>query len=295
MAHEYIRSRALMNQLEADLGLISLYSGSAVDPVNRLQDLPEIGLSQHRQFRRFVNSSINIQTGMLTLYVRALSPQAAMEVSEQATLRVAERVNALSSELSEARITRADAAVAAARAALLDAQANVTQLQISSGEADPQTRIQGVYRTIAQLENEVEDLRAKITEMRIANHEDSPQTQRLIEFLGVQTQRIEDLRNTLVSGGATSDDTALNALLLDYEQAILQVRIAQEALTVALSSQFQVREKAALGRSQFQVVVPPTPAERPTHPNVLNAVLICFFTTLSALSLIRLLRRSPLA
>lgn len=295
MAHEFIRSRAMMDQLEQDLGLTTLYSGPVMDPVHKLRDIPGIGLSKDKQFSRFVNSAINIQTGMLTLYVRALSPQDAMQISELTIDRVAERVNALSSNLSDERIKRSDAAVTAARAALLDAQASVTHLQISSGEADPQTRIQGVYRTIAQLQADVEVLRSKIAEAKVADQGTSSRTQRLMELEEIQITRIAELRQALVSGQDTYEGRALNELLLEYEQAALQVSIAQEALTAALTSQIQVREKAALGRSQFQVVVPPSPADLPTHPNILNAVLICLFTTLSLFSLARLLRRSPLA
>ncbi|MFG5384131.1 hypothetical protein [Yoonia sp. R2-816] len=295
MAHEYVRSRAMMVQLEQDMDLVTRYSGPQMDVVRRLRDVPALGINKSDQFSRFVDSSINIQTGLMTLYVRALSPDDANQISEQIITRVAERVNALSSELFGERIAQAEGAVAQAREALVQAQAYLTQLQIDSGEANPQARIEGIYRTIGQLETTAEELRGQIDAAEVAGQSDTYQTQRLEELEAAQQARIEELRRKLVQDPDGNGDRALNTLLLEFELAVLQVRIAEETLTAALVGLVQAQEEAALGRSQFQVVVPPNTGNIPSSPNMLINALIAFFSTLSALSIFRLLRSNRLS
>lgn len=54
-AYEFIRSESLMQRLEAEDGIISRFSGPAIDPIRRLRDLPVLGLTRHDLFGSFVD------------------------------------------------------------------------------------------------------------------------------------------------------------------------------------------------------------------------------------------------
>lgn len=295
MAHEFVQSQALMDRLETDIGLVSRYSGPQMDFVWRLRDMPSLGISKRALFSRFVDSSINIQTGLMTLFVRAPSSGEAQQVSQLILDRVAERINALSAEMFDERILQAEGAVRDAHAALLRAQSDLTQLQIKSGEANPQLRIVGIYAAIQQLETQMQDLRSQMAATKVAGEGNATyQTKRLKKLERDLLGRIEDQRRLLVDGKGGADGRALNTLLLEYELAVLQVRVAEETLSTSRLALLQTNEKAALGRSHFQIVVPPKTAAYPRYPNIAVTGLIVFFTMLSGLSVYRLLRSTKL-
>lgn len=288
MAHEYIQSQALLDQLEGDLGTVTFLSSDALDPIGRLRDIPVLRIDKRDMFSRFVKSSINIQTGLLTLYVRMPDPDMAQTTSEVVIQDVADQINALSQTLFVERIEQAEAAVGDAQASLVEKQADLTRLQIESGEANPQARIEGVFGTIVQLEAELQTLRSRIDRARVAGQSDTFQTQQLQELEATLLARIEDQRNHLIE--RSSDGTRpLNSLLVDYELALLQVRIAEQILAAAITSLSEARENAALGRSQFQIVVPPNRADYAKQPNVLVTALIAFISLVGLFSVVKLL------
>lgn len=288
MADEYINSRTMMDYLERDLSLISRLSSSEIDPLFRLRDIPSLGISRTSQFSRYVESSIDIQSGLMTLYVRALSPEDAHEISESILFLTAEHINSLSTRLFEERIVQTEMGVEGAQEELVSAQRNLTQLQVASGEADPSARIATIYATIGQLETELEKMRTEFAELEVSGQSDSFQTGRLTDLIVVQQQRIIDFRNQLF----TSDDGTrpLNELLLEHEMARLRMRIAEEALTASLAELSRARTDAELGRSQFQVVVPPNASDISTYPNVFRAMLLALVTTSAIFVLSQILR-----
>ncbi len=279
MAHEYVQSPALMDLLEEQLGLVSQYSDASIDPLARLRDIPLLRITKHDGFNRFVDSSINIQTGLMNLYVRAPSPEDAVTHSKLILELVAEQINSLNQEIFLVQIDEAESVVEEAETAVSLAQAALTQLQIESGEVDPKARIESVFQVIAQLQTELVDLRTEIDKAEVTGESATYGAQRFAELEGLLQDRIEEQRSLMLGTGDDSQ-VSLNRLLVDYEQALLQFSIAQEMLTTALSGLSETREKAALGLSRIQVVVPPSTAPIPTKPNPLRSILTAFLTSL---------------
>ena len=82
---------------------------------------------------------------------------------------------------------------------------------------------------------------------------------------------------------------SLSQLLLDYELAALQLRIAEEALSTAFLALANATDDAALAQSQLLVVVPPKTSAYATIPNIPKVGFVAFLLFLSALSLYRLM------
>ncbi|MGH1330641.1 MAG: hypothetical protein ACRBBK_07150 [Paracoccaceae bacterium] len=291
MAHEYVQSQALMDELEGAMGLISRLSSREMDPLRRLRDFPILRISKRDQFSRFVDSSINMQTGLMTLYVRAPAPDQAISISEAVLARTAAQINDLSDALFEQRMAQARASVVEARAGLSQAQRALVARQIASGEVSPQARIEGVYANIQQMESEALALVSMIQQAEVGGQAETYATQRLKEREGLLRQRIEQERRLLVEaqGGAPS----LNALLVENELAALQVRIAEETLSTSLAALVQASEAAALGRSSFQIIVPPRTSGRAAAPNPILSALVACFALLSLFAMVKVLLARP--
>lgn len=288
MAQEFIRSQDMMDQLQAETGLIALLGSDAMDPVRRLRDLPLLRLSKQDQFARFVDASINIQTGLFTLYVRTPDPAQAIAISQTVLDKTAARITGLSEDLFQQRLSRARAAVAEARAALATAQSDLIQFQITTGETNPQARIDSIFATIRGLEAEKQTLANQLQELAAIGGGKPFQKDRLAEMDRGLDLRIAEQRRLLL-GPAQAGGKTLNALLLDHEMLVLQVRVSEEALTLARQALGSATDAAALGRSSFQIVVPPKTAENPSAPNVVMSGLVALLALLGLFSVVKLL------
>jgi len=288
MAQEFIRSQDMMDQLEEETGLITALSGKGMDPLRRLRDLPALRLSKQDQFARFVDAAINIQTGLLTLYVRTPDPAQAIAISQTVLDRTAARITDLSEDLFDQRLTRARAAVAEAQAALAQAQTDLIQFQITTGETNPQARIDTVFATIQALDAEKQGLANQMQELAAIGGGKPFQKARLDEMAAGLDLRIAEQRRLLVDPARAGGKT-LNALLLDHEMLVLQVRVSEEALTQTRQALAAATDAAALGRSTFQIVVPPKTSEHASAPNVVMSGLVALVALLGLFSVAKLL------
>ena len=288
MAQEFIRSQEMMDQLQVETGLISELSSTAMDPLRRLRDVALLRLSKQDQFSRFVDASINIQTGLLTLYVRTPDRDQAIAISQTVLDKTAAQITGLSEDLYQQRLDRAHATLAEAQAALSVAQSDLIQFQLTSGEANPQARIDSILAAITSLEAERQDLANQMQELAVVGGGKPFQTERLAEMDKGLDQRIADQRRLLVEP-AQAGGRSLNALLLDFEMLVLQVRVSSEALTLTRQALAAASDAAALGRSTFQIVVPPRTAEYPSEPNVVMTSLAVLLGLLGVFSVVKLL------
>lgn len=288
MAQEFIRSQDMMDQLEEETGLIATLSSAAMDPLRRLRDLPALTFSKQDQFTRFVDAAINIQTGLLTLYVRMPDKAQAIAISQTVLDRTAARITGLSEDLFDQRLTRARAAVAEAQAALAAAQTDLIQFQITTGETNPQARIDTVFATIQALEAEKQALANQMQELAAIGGGKPFQKERLAEMAAGLDLRITEQRRLLVDPARAGGKT-LNALLLDHEMLVLQVRVSEEALTQTRQALAAATDAAALGRSTFQIVVPPKTSEHASAPNVGMSGLVALIALLGLFSVAKLL------
>ena len=286
-AHEFLRSGTLMDALDADSGIMTLMSSEAMDPLRRVRDMPGLGITRHDMFARFLRSSVNIQNGLMTLHVHAPQPEQAMQVAQLAIDLTAAHINGLAKELVAERVAEANRSVEEARQSLRDARTRLTQLQVESGEIDPRAQIESVIASIDRLTLNAQELRAQIEHLEVAGSGGNFQAIQLREREALLHDRIDLLRQRLVQG-VSGAGSSLNALLIDYEQATLEMRIAEEALTTALQTAERTWRDAALSRHFFQVVVPPSPSPFPTAPNALRTGLLIFIGLLAAFSILRL-------
>ena len=288
MAQEYIRSQAMMDALEQDIGLTTTLSSDQLDPASRLRDISFLQISKHDLFGRFVESAINIQTGLITLYVRMPDPAMSITVSDAVLAKVTTQINSLSDDLFEQGIEQNRVAVQEARTALTRAQADLVKLQISTGEADPAAHIASILAIIQQLEAERQDLLSQAQSADVAGNATTYLSDKLKKLQDLLEIRIEEQRRLLV-GGTGSGGTSLNSLLLDHELKVLEVKMAEEALTATRVALSKATDDAARGRSIFQIVVPPRSATYPSQPRVLISTLVTLLILLSLFSVVNLL------
>ncbi|MBY6164153.1 hypothetical protein KUV73_24980 [Mameliella alba] len=264
-ADTFIQSQALMDNLETEMGLVTKLSGEAIDPLRRLRTIPFFSVSKHSQFDRFVESSVDVQSGLLTLYVRAPSYDEALAVSD-AVLRNAEaQVSRLGQTLFDQRQSHATGMRAAAETEVRNAQAALLALQIKYQDVDPKKRVENTYDRIHELELELSNLDKEIQKARISGIGDSKQTEKMIVLAKHIEEQIDAERAKLVSTSGLLS-APLNNIVMEYDRAALDLELAHQAVKTAIAAQVETSREAALNRSVFQVVVPPSAAQSATFP-----------------------------
>lgn len=293
LAHSYIKSQAMMDSLEDDTGFVSELSGSAIDPIQRLRDIAVLSNSKLMQFDKFVESSVDIQSGLLTLYVRAPNKVQAIEIS-QAVLRQTEmQINTLGEQVFDRRQSNAIETLREAQDRLTKAQEDLVALQINYQEADPRNRIEGIYDVIRDLEAQAQELNSTIQKAQIAGIGNSAQTLQTIELEERVRAKIQEERVKLVAP-IGSNQESLNTLLIEFELANLKVGLAQDAVKTALTAQSEAAQEAALNRSLFQVVVPPRTAQTAIFPKIPGTIALVFLMSLTVLATLSLFRPKKL-
>jgi capsule polysaccharide export protein KpsE/RkpR len=242
------------------------------------------------QFDRFGETSVDIQSGLMTLYVRAPTKEQAREISD-IILDVTEiQVNTLSQQLFDQRQTHVFTALDDAHNQLTQAQAALVELQIKYQEVDPRNRIESIYVVIRDLEAQAQELSTFIQRAEIAGVSNSSQTLQSIELERSLRELIEVERTRLVTPIGSSE-TSLNSLLIEFELANLNVGLAQDAVKTALTAQSRSAQEAALSRSIFQIVVPPGTAQTALYPKIPGILALTLVISLTALATISLFWR----
>ncbi|KID12531.1 hypothetical protein [Ponticoccus alexandrii] len=284
-AATFIKSRALMQDLEAQTGFVTEVSGPALDPLRRLRDIPALSITRHGRFDRYVETSVDVQSGLLTLYVRAPDPDRAVAVSEAVLTSAEAQVARLGQALFDQR--RADAALMreSAEAQVREAQARLLTLQMRYQDVDPRQRVENIYARIRGLEEEAYRTRTEVQKAQIAGVGENRQTANL-EALALQLDaQIRTEREQLVAPEGTSA-TPLNTMLAEYDDAALELELAREAVREAIEAEIAANREAALNRSIFQVVVQPDTDDIPAYPRSFGTILTVLIASIGLLAVI---------
>ena len=286
MVLEFIKSPALMIDLEEELGLVTYYAGDEMDPIGRVRDIPFLQLGKEYLFGRYLTGSINVQNGLISVRVRARSRDDAIRFSNEILQRAEEHLNELSASLFHERLEQANSAIARARAEMRRAQRDLVAVQVENAEVDPHARVAGIYEAISQLESDRLRTEAEIAALARAGYTDTAQMREHQSTLADLTELIGLERSRLID---TASGPSLNQKLADHEIARASIVVAEQTLAAALAGLNEASRAAELGVSRLQVVVPPQAADIATSPNRLKVIALAFGLFLSLLAIVGLL------
>lgn len=280
-ADEYVRSRALVQDLVSERWAPQL-AAVGLAPQDILAPQP---------LKTMVDSSIDIQAGLMTIYTRMATPEKAVALSGLVLDLVADHVDVLGSQLLDQRLLVVGDSVENAREDLQEARRDMVELQISTGDVDPGQRVSATYIRIAEIETEISDLRAQIDRTTVSGENAIYETERLRALIEKLTDQAETARRSLVDGNGNS--ASLNRLLMDFELAAQNVMIAEETLSSALTAWARTQTEVALERSVMQVVVPMLEPESPRYPRILVNLLITAIIGMAAFFTLRMALLDP--
>ena len=238
-------------------------------------------------WERVVSASLDTNSGVLEIEVRAFSPEDAQNVANAIISHSQDLVEDLSLVAREdaMRYTRQDLAKAQGR--LKEMRRQIRDFRTTYQIIDPEADVQSQVGILGALQSRLAD--ALIELETIESYSDGkdprlPNVQRRVDAIRMQ---IANERATVAN--QSEDRKSLSSIIGEYEELLVDLEFAQNAYTAALASEEQARAEANRRSKYLAVHIPPTRAEMsiyPDRPLLLLIIAACSFAAWGVLVMI---------
>jgi capsular polysaccharide transport system permease protein len=286
MLREYIESREMMKRLNEEHSFMEAFRSDQMDPIARLYTSNFLQIDEYHYYRRRVHATVDIQQGILRLFVQALGAEETRRISSTILSNAEAHLNQISTVISNQQIALIQQAVLAAEDRLKQAHRNIIELQVERNLIDMLRRrggqelreeVSAMYQALRNLENRRLSAVRERDALVAAEDSDPARLEQLTAQIAILDEGIADGRSKLVNeeGGGV-----FNRRRIDLEYATLDKEIALKAWESTLTSLERARETALEQRRYIAVVVPPENPSNPTIPNKLKSVIVVFLVLL---------------
>ncbi|MCG6884792.1 MAG: sugar transporter [Silicimonas sp.] len=284
--YDYIQSQALVNEIDAELDLRSIFNIPDGDPYFVLGENKSVEAFLD-YWRSMVSVAIDSNSGVIEFQVRAFRPEDAQRIAISIIDKSAELIEDLS------RVAREDAMrftiqdVVKAEERLKDMRRRIREFRTQYRIIDPEADVESQVGIISALQANLAEALIEIETIRsYSGAEDSriPSIQRRIDAIRKQISIERD-----AVSNQSADGKSLSTILGEYEELLVDLEFSQNAYTAALAAEETARIEANRRSRYLAVHIRPTLAEESLYPqrNLLLLVLLaCCFATWGVLVMV---------
>lgn len=280
--YEFIRSQALVTEVNNEIGLRGYYSRHVqedpifgFDPDGTIEDLTAY-------WRRMVRTSYDTGSGLMELRVLAFDPEEAREIASAIFENSTVMINNLSSIAREdaTRYAREDLELAVER--LKAARESLTAFRISSEIVDPTADIAGQMGLLNLLQSQQVEALIEFDLLNNSTRDGDPRLEQARRRIDVIEDRIREERQKFGVGGGDSQDTSYAETIAEFERLAVDRQFAEQAYAATLSAFDAARAEANRQSRYLAAYIQPTLAERAEFPNrFLILGIVALFSTLA--------------
>jgi len=276
---EYVSSLDMINQLRKRIDFVAHYNSDDVDFLSRLKkDASDREMLDYYLDR--VNVQRDITSDVLTVKVRAFTPQMAQKIASLIIELNEELVNTLSSRIEKDAIRSARSEVDRAVAHLRKTANDINQFQSLNDSISPQDESIALFGRLAVIESRLSETRATLSETMAFMREDSADVVVLKNRINALERQLQ-LEKGRVTGEGKDD---LGALVGNYQPLVLEQEIAQQGYAASLAS-FEAARIDAQRKKQYLITfVEPNLPDAATEPrrliNILTVMIYSFLAYL---------------
>jgi len=268
---DYIRSRTIIDDLGGKDVLYGIYARDEADWLSRLgRPLPLEKIWKY--WKKKVTAVIDTPSSVITLEVRAFTPDDAHRLAQMIVHRSEQLVNEISERSRRDATMRAEAEVNAARDGLSEARAALLIFRNENNLIDPLANAKGIGVLVGQLTQEKVKIENDLATIDKSVASDSPIQRLLKARLTNINKQIDQYREDLA--GRTQNQTVSKQLAL-YEDLQLRSQFAEKLYGFALAGFEKARMEQEKQQLYLVTIVRPSLPERATYPQVVvDTVLI---------------------
>lgn len=272
---DFVRSRQIIDLLAAEIDYKSLFSRREADWWARLDTtLPMEGLILY--WRRMVSVGFDTTSQIMTIQVRAFTPDDALELTRAILKRSELLINDLSARSRADALKIAEQEVERMEVRLRNSRLALRTFREERQELDPRKKAESRQMIIEALQSQLTSARARLQAQRQQLSESAPSVvhqANLIKALEVQID--EERKRTAESGDHTATASTIGGLIADYEALTIDREFAEKAYLSAMASLERVRLDAARQQRYLATIVPPALPEDALYPRrILNTAIV---------------------
>jgi Capsule polysaccharide export protein len=278
----HIASMDMLEKVMQDADLLGHYGDSSRDPYSRLRSNPTKE-EMLAYWTWIVSADFNMDKGIISVAVKAYTPEMAKRINDIILKRSEELVNQMNDRAHQdaLRLTREE--VRASEERVLKAQAETRKFRDDKSILDPEATARGLEQVVARLESEAASVEAELNAARQVMHAKSTKVQALETTLRALREQLATEKTRLA--GLSAGNTTLSSLVGDYAKLVTEEEFAQQQLVQSMTAYETARLKA-LSQSRYIVPFqPPTLPQESLYPRPALFTLIGFLTLLIALGL----------
>ncbi len=281
--YEFIGSQEMVQLLEKQLGLSTLYSKPendpvfAYDPTGTIEDLQSFW---HRMVRVTYDSS----TELIEVEALAFTPEDARTIATAVFNESARLVDELSAIAQQDTIDFAKDEVERAVARLKAARQAMTGFRSRTQIVDPTADLQGQMGLLSTLEQQLAEALISADLLRESTVSNDPRVTQADRRISVIEARIADERRKLGRGSDGGEDYA--TLLAEFERLAVDREFAEQAYTAALATYDQALAEARRKSRYLAAYIRPTLAQASEYPQRYVILGVTAFFLLSAWAIV---------
>lgn len=292
---DFIVSRAIVEKLDKQISLRSLYAKSSIDYFSRF-DAGDPIEDLVRYWRAKVGTWIEIPSGIITLTVRGFTPQDALKIANAVVSLSEELINDIRVRAESDLVAQAQKELQRAEERMRDARVALRELRDKEGIIDPKIQAEAINTLIDQVRLERIKMAQELSSILRTLSETAPQVTTLRSRIRAADEQITSLQAKLTTAGAAPGTTVSQALV-EFDKLTLEQQIAEKQYIAAASALEQARVTAERKRVYLSTFVHPVLPEDAIEPKrtlySIASVLLFFFCWLAFMLIvtqIRLLR-----
>ncbi len=261
LVERFMASRTMLEWLDRRLDLRQHFSSDAVDWLGRLgADASEEDFLKF--YRDHLRVSIDDESLILDVEFIAHDPGFAQRVTQALVERSESFVNEVSRELAQQQLAFMNAQVDSAHGRLKDASRDLIQLQRQNEVFSPQRESEAVGEILAGLEVELSKQRTQLKALSAFLNPEAPDVVAARQRIQALEDQVRQERGRLVG----KESEGLNELMLAYQDAEVNMRLATELYKSALASLESTRLDAVRKVKYLVSVDLPSLPDSAEHP-----------------------------
>ena len=280
---EYIRSYSAVQQLMEQADLRKILGPENADIVTRLPDNASLETIRN-YYRDHVDVVFNSDSGGLSVFVRAYTPQDALTLASAILALSEESVNSQNTraENDMLQLTRAELAKAQEHIAQINTQ--ITDFRKNNKDIDPASRSGAILGGISGLEQAYNEAQVELRQLSASATGDNVQIRAMRRKIAALKQQIDQEQNRLTGTGNTYSQK-----VADYEILVMKQALAQQAYAAALVALEKAQIEAQRQKSYVVPIVKPHLPQDAEYPQRLRGIALTFFASLLAFGIGRLI------
>jgi len=263
----YIQSRTMVEELERLVGLRDIYSSPSIDWFARFRkDKPIEKFT--RYWEDMSATRIGIPSGIVTLTVRAFTPEDAKRIAEAVIGQSETLINNLNARMRSDTVLASERDMQSAAQRLGHARVQMEYIRNAKGVLNVNETGKALSGLVSGLQSDLlQAERDYQTELRYVA-EDAPQMRVMKTRISAMRSQLEDMKAKLTKteNTAAADDEALSGKMTKFDELGLEERIAEKRYAQTVAAVEAARMMSERRMLYLHEIVPPALPEESTYP-----------------------------